>query len=157
MTFASFAYGHADATTTSKLRVEHVHTQVLETLLHRIPHFNKMATAMRTASIGFASRLTTTRSSVAARTHLTLRQRRPTASIRTFSATTRRFAQYERFGYDHSSARPDGFGSGGGGGGKRPSGSQHPIILALRRRLGDRGLVLWGVGLTGCGIYYVFQ
>lgn len=29
------------------------------------------------------------------------------------------------------------------------------MILALRRRLGDRGIVLYGVGLTGCGVYYV--
>ena len=71
---------------------------------------------------------------------------------RYFSSARTLRAQYERFGFEN--ARPAGP-TGPPGGGRRPGGSQHPLILALRRRLGDRGIVLYGVGLTGCGIYYV--
>lgn len=72
---------------------------------------------------------------------------------RLLSTTRNVRAQYERFGFEN--ARPSGSAGPSGNGGKRPGGNQHPVILALRRRLGDRGIVLYGVGLTGCGIYYV--
>jgi hypothetical protein len=75
--------------------------------------------------------------------------------FRLLNTTTRRTAQYERFGFENArNSIPPG-GSSPGGGGRRPGGNQHPLILALRRRLGDRGIVLYGVGLAGCGVYYV--
>lgn len=52
-------------------------------------------------------------------------------------------------------SRGGGGGSGGGGGG--PGWRSHPIFLALRRRLGDRGLMIWSVGLVGGGGYYLVQ
>ena len=82
----------------------------------------------------------------------------PTAGysrFRLLNTTTRRTAQYERFGFENArNSIPPG-GSPPGGGGRRPGGSQHPLVLALRRRLGDRGIVLYGVGLAGCGVYYI--
>lgn len=102
---------------------------------------------LRTASITF------TRSATAIVSHTRLvRGCRPdagaiTRDTRCFHNSRGRFAQYERFGFEAPKAS-------GGPGGNRPGGS-NPVILALRRRLGDRGIVLWGVGLTGCGVYYV--
>ena len=75
--------------------------------------------------------------------------------FRLLNTTTRKTAQYERFGFENArNSIPPG-GSSPGGGGRRPGGNQHPLILALRRRLGDRGIVLYGVGLAGCGVYYI--
>lgn len=89
---------------------------------------------------------------------------------------------YERFGEPKKRSRSDGgeqedvdrlgggakgdhqrfgFGSGGSGGPRGPGGSggwrTHPLFLALRRRLGDRGLLIWGVGVVGGGGYYLVQ
>jgi hypothetical protein len=103
-------------------------------------------------SIGQASRLSarcftgTIRRSYAPQT---INGRAVQAQQRLFSATSRRAARYENFGSEINKTYPP-----PGGGGRRP-GNQHPLILALRRRLGDRGIVLYGVGLTGCGVYYV--
>lgn len=70
-------------------------------------------------------------------------------------------SRYERF--ETSFPPPDDVrygssgGSGGGNGGRGGGWRRSPIYLALRRRLGDRGIFIWSVGLVGGGAYYLLQ
>jgi hypothetical protein len=110
-----------------------------------------MNTLAHTTRLGI--RCTGFRSSIRIVDTQTTAARTGSSNQRLLSTTRNLRAQYERFGFEN--ARPLGPSGPSGGGGKRPGGSQHPLLLALRRRFGDRGIVLYGVGLAGCGVYYV--
>jgi hypothetical protein len=77
-----------------------------------------------------------------------------TPSVRNIHTTPLRRAKYERFGLPGIPPNPN---LGGGGRGNPGGPGGNPLFNALRRRLGDRGLLLWGVGLGGGGTYYVLQ